>query len=254
MTDLSVRSPDGSTIGYTTVGSGPALVVVDGAGSWSGFNSQRPLAELLAPHLTVVTYDRRGRGASSQAGPWSIEREVEDLAAVIAAVGSSASVYGISSGALLALQASAAEVPIDRLVLFEPPIGDTTGPSQFTADLASLVEAGRLGDAAELFLSSIGVPPEVVTSMGPARAALDAVAATLVHDARIGDDTSLDVVRRVEVPTLVLDSSASTGDLTGWAAAVVGALPRGTHRSLAGEWHGATPDDIAPVVRDFLRT
>ena len=138
-----VRSADGTELDCTVVGSGPPLVVVDGAGCWSGFNSQRPLAELLADELTVVTYDRRGRGTSTGGGPYAIAREVEDLAAVIASGGPSAAVYGISSGALLAMQAAAAGVPVSRLVLFEPPLADSPGPSPLTGELAALVAAGN---------------------------------------------------------------------------------------------------------------
>jgi pimeloyl-ACP methyl ester carboxylesterase len=252
-TEPRVRSADGSRIACTVVGCGPPLVVVDGAGCWSGFNSQRPLAELLADDLTVVTYDRRGRGASTDTPPYAVAREVEDLAAVIASVGSSAAVYGISSGALLAMQAAAAGVPVSRLVLFEPPVADSPGPSPLTGELAALVAAGRRRDAALRFLTSIGVPAEVVDQLGPAMSALESVAPTLVHDCVLSDATTVEVARRVPVPTLVLDSAGSTGKLTGWAAAVAAALPRGDHRSLPGQWHAVADTEIAAVLRTLLR-
>lgn len=253
-TEHRVRSADGTELACTRVGSGPPLVVVDGAGCWSGFNSSRPLAELLADELTVVTYDRRGRGASVAGGPYAIAREVEDLAAVIASLGAGAAVYGISSGALLALHAAAAGVPVARLVLFEPPIADSPGPSPLTGELADLVAAGRHRDAALRFLTSIGVPAAVVDQLGPAMSALVAVAPTLVHDCVLSDATTAEVARRVPVPALVLDSGGSTGELAGWAAAVAAALPRGEHRSLPGEWHSVADADVAAAVRAFLRS
>jgi pimeloyl-ACP methyl ester carboxylesterase len=253
-TEHRVRSADGTEIACTGVGAGPPLVVVDGAGCWSGFNSQRPLAELLADSLTVVTYDRRGRGASAAGGRYAIAREVEDLAAVIASVGPSAAAYGISSGALLAMQAVAAGVPVSRLVLFEPPIADSPGPSPLTGELAALVAAGRHRDAALRFLTSIGVPAAVVDQLGPAMSALAAVAPTLVHDCVLSDATTVEVARRVPVPALVLDSGGSTGELTGWSAAVAAALPRGEHRSLPGAWHSVADADVAAAVRAFLLT
>jgi pimeloyl-ACP methyl ester carboxylesterase len=253
-TGRRVCSADGTEIDCTVVGSGPPLVVVDGAGCWSGFNSQRPLAELLADDLTVVTYDRRGRGASAGGGPYAIAREVEDLAAVIAPVGPSAAVYGISSGALLAMQAAAAGVPVSRLVLFEPPIADSPGPSPLTGELAALVAAGRHRDAALRFLTSIGVPAAVVDQLGPAMAALVSVAPTLVHDCVLSDATTEEVARRVPVPALVLASGGSTGELAGWAAAVAAALPRGELRRLPGGWHAAADSDVAAAVREFLRS
>ena len=252
-TEERVRSADGTEIAWTRTGRGPLLVVVDGAGCWSGFNSQRPLAELLADDATVVTYDRRGRGASTDTPPYAVAREVEDLTAVIAAVGPEAAVYGISSGALLAMHAATAGVPISRLALFEPPITDSPGPSRATARLSALVAAGRRREAALEFMTSIGVPAEVVDARGPVMSALESVAPTLVHDGTLCDVAPDEVARRVVVPTLVLDSAGSTRELTGWAAPVAAALPRGEHRSLPGREHAVPDADLAVVLRDFLR-
>ena len=251
-TEERVRSADSTEIAWTRTGRGPLLVVVDGAGCWSGFNSQRPLAELLAADATVVTYDRRGRGTSTDTPPWSLAREVEDLAAVIAAVGPEAAVYGVSSGALLAMYAAAAGAPVTRLALFEPPVADSPGPSRATAQLAALVAAGRRREAALWFLASIGVPAEVVDAQGPAVAALESVAPTLVHDRTLCDVPPVEVARRVAVPTLVLDCAGSAADLTGWAAAVAAALPRGEHRTLPGRQQAGPDADLAVVLRDFL--
>jgi pimeloyl-ACP methyl ester carboxylesterase len=253
-----VHSADGTTIAFERAGAGPALILVDAAGHYRDFSSFGTLTGLLAPDFSVYNYDRRGRGRSTDTLPYAIEREVDDLAALIAEAGGSAFLYGVSSGALLALQAAASGLAIPKLALFEPPIGsdeDASADADFTRELADLVAAGRRGDAVERFHLGIGVPPEVVAQMATqTRSALEAVAHTLVYDCVISDATSLELVRSVTAPTLVIDSEGSTGDLTGWAAAIIEALPNGTHRSLTGEWHGVPDEDLAPVLTEFFRS
>ncbi len=109
----SVQSDDGTSIGYTSIGEGPPVVLVDPAGGFRGFGLLTPLAERLASDFTAITYDRRGRGESGDTLPYAVEREIEDLAAVIDVAGGSAFVYGFSSGAILALWAAADGLPID---------------------------------------------------------------------------------------------------------------------------------------------
>jgi len=256
-------SADGTTIAYDRFGTGAdghegsPVVMVHAAGGYRDFGSLRSLAEELATGITAVTYDRRGRGLSGDATPYAVEREIEDLAAVIAAIAGDgeAFVYANSSGGLLALQAAAAGLPIARMALFEPPIGSEDAAADdlaFRHELTDLVEAGHRQEAAERFMTEIGVPPEVLAEMAPSLPALAAVAHTLVYDCLLSEATSLATAARVTVPTLILDSEGSTGDLTGWAAAVVGALPDGHHRSLAGEWHGVADADLAAAVTDFF--
>lgn len=248
-----VTSRDGTSIAFERCGVGPALIVVDAAGNYSGF---RPLAapvELLAADYTVYVYDRRGRGASTDTPPYAPEREVEDLGALIDAAGGTAYVYGMSSGCLVALRTAAAGLAIPKLALFEPAFEETTD-TRFTTELTALVAAGRRRDAVEFFHRGIGVPDEVMAQMTPeAWTALEAVAHTLLHDCVQSDTMTLALIRSVPAPTLVLDSRGSTGDLAGMAAAVVGALPDGTYRSLAGGWHGAADEEVAPALAAFLR-
>jgi pimeloyl-ACP methyl ester carboxylesterase len=253
-----VISADGTSIAFERAGAGPALIVVDAAGNYRDFRPLRAPVELLAADFTVFLYDRRGRGASTDTPPYAVEREVDDLAALIAEAGGSACVYGMSSGCLLALHAAAAGLPIPRLALFEPPVEPDrapTGESEFTAELARLVAAGRRREAVAFFHRGIGVPEEIIAQMTPpVWAALEAVAHTLVYDCRLSDAMSLRLVGSVTAPTLVVDSQGSGGELTGMAATVVEALPNGSHRSLAGGWHGGVPDEtLAPVLTEFLR-
>jgi pimeloyl-ACP methyl ester carboxylesterase len=212
----------------------------------------------VAADFSVLTYDRRGRGDSTDTLPYAVEREVEDLAALIAAAGGSASVYAVSSGALLALHAAASGLAIPKLALFEPPIAtdeDRSAEPNLTAELAELVAAGRHEDAVERFHTAIGVPADMVAGMRqtPLWPALTAIAPTLVYDYIISDATTLRLVASVTAPTLIIDSEGSTGELTGWAAAIVDALPNGTHQSLHGQWHSVPDQDLAPVVTEFLQ-
>ena len=146
-------------------------------------------------------------------------------------------------------------MPIEKLVLFEPPVRDegASPETAFTAEIAALVAAGDRAAAADRFLTAIGVPPEVIEGMAPVRPAFEAVAHTLVYDCVISDATDFDLLRSVRTPTLVLDSQGSSDDLTGGAAAIAGALPDGTLRTLTGGWHGVPDEDLAPVVIGFLR-
>jgi pimeloyl-ACP methyl ester carboxylesterase len=117
----TVISADGTIIAYTQTGTGPALILIDGALCYRGAGPATPLAALLASQFTTFTYDRRGRGESSDTSPWAVEREVDDLEALIAAAGGTAHLYGVSSGAMLALLAAERGVAVGRLGLFEPP-------------------------------------------------------------------------------------------------------------------------------------
>jgi pimeloyl-ACP methyl ester carboxylesterase len=255
-TEHRVTSRDGTPIAYQRTGAGPALVAVDAAGSYRDFRPFPPPVDQLAAHFTVYLYDRRGRGASGDTPRYSTRREVEDLAALLAEAGGSAFVYAFSSGGLLALHAAAAGLPIPRLALFEPPVEPTEAPAgetAFTAELADLVAAGRRRDAVAFFHRGIGVPEEVMDQMSPATwAALEAVAPTLVYDCRLSDAMSLPLLRSVAAPTLVLDSSGSSDDITGSAAAVAAALPNGVHRRLPGGWHGVPSEVLAPALVEYF--
>ena len=249
-----VRSADGTGIAFDRSGSGPALVMVDPALGYSGFDNIRGLGALLAKEFTVYTYDRRGRGRSGDTQPYAVPREVEDLDAVIAHAGGSAFVYGFSSGGLLALHAAASGLAIEKLALLEPPVrGESEPPdTAFCEEIAALVASGRRAQAVERFMTSIGVPAEVLEQMAPVRPALEAVAHTLVYDCELSNATSLELLRSVPTPTLVLDSQASSDDLTGGTAVIATALPNGTRRSLPGGWHGVPEDDLAPVLSEFF--
>ncbi len=254
--ESTVVSADGTRIAVTRGGSGPPLIMIDPAGGYRDVDHVRGLGAVLQDAFTVYTYDRRGRGLSGDTAPYAVAREVDDLAALVAEAGGRAHVYAFSSGGLLALQAAAAGVGVDRLALMEPPIGTEENPSDaaFTARIADLVAAGRRGDAVQHFMAGVGVPEDLLAGMRgtPTWTALEAVAHTLVYDCLVAEATTPDVVAAVTAPVLVLDSEGSSDDITGSAAAAAAALPHAVHRSLAGGWHGVPDEDLAPVLAAFF--
>lgn len=253
-------SADGTTIAYENTGSGPALVLVDGAMCHRAAGPMRPLAALLRDRFTVYTYDRRGRGESSDTTPYAVAREVEDLQALIAQAGGEAYVYGISSGAALVLAAAATDPSITKLALYEPPfmaeVEDGTRAKVYTERLSELLGAGRRGDAVALFMTHVGVPPQAVAGMRaqPGWAALEAIAPTLAYDDQVLGDGSVprDLARAITVPALVLAGTAGPQGLQRAAKATAEALPTAGHRTLEGQTHDVSPDALAPVLAAFF--
>jgi pimeloyl-ACP methyl ester carboxylesterase len=250
----TVTSTDGTTIAYDRAGSGPAVVLI--AGAFNDRATLAPLADALAGDFTTITYDRRARGDSGNTKPWSIDREVEDLDALIAETGGAAAVFGFSSGAILALHAAARGSAISRVVCYEPPFpfGDGNAPD-LPHRLAELVDAGRPGDAVELFqLEGIGLPPEVVAQIrrSPMFPALEAIAQSIVYDSTI--TTGSAPPESLPTPTLVINGAQTWEKLATAAVATAAALPKGRHLVVPGGMHHTIePDVTAPVVAEFLR-
>lgn len=247
-----VTSRDGTRIAYQREGAGPPLILIDAAGHFRANSPLGELADLLIPHFTVYRYDRRGRGDSDDTPPYAPEREVEDLAALIAAANAPAALYGYSSGGLLALHAAAAGLDVRRLVLLEPPLSvdDEAGKRAFTAALGRLTGV----EAVTFFLTSIGVPEQLLAGMRdtPHWNAMVSVAHTLAYDSLLSEATGPAVLARVTTPALVLCSAGSTDDLAEMAATMAGLLPAAEQRGLPGEWHGVPATVLAPVLAEFL--
>jgi pimeloyl-ACP methyl ester carboxylesterase len=255
----TVTSADATTIAFDQFGAGAPIIMA--AGAFNDRSTTEPLARALAPQLLAVNYDRRGRGDSADAPRYAVEREIEDIDALIAEVGGSAAVFGYSSGATLALRAAAAGLPITRLALYEPPfvIGDSRPRPRagLDAELAQLIAAGRRGDAVELFQTEvIGMPAEVVAQLrqAPFRPGMEAIAHTLVYDATIVGDLSLptELIASITTPTLVIDGDQSPSVIREAARAVADTLPNGQLHSLAGRDHTIDPAATAPILAEFL--
>ncbi|MBM0228705.1 MULTISPECIES: alpha/beta fold hydrolase [Micromonospora] len=254
----SVRSADGTTIAYETAGEGPPIILVGGA--FNDRSTTRALADALAADFSVYGFDRRGRGGSGDTAPYAVQREIEDVAALIEAAGGTAYVYGLSSGAILAAYAAAEGLPVTGLALFEPPFrsGPHGGSKPGLAGrLTELVSADRRGDAVALFLTdAVGVPAEAVAGMRgmPEWSWMEGLAHTLAYDSTVTGDGALPAARlaAIAVPTVVLDSTGSPDWLRDAAAATAGAIPRATHLSLAGSFHEVPPEVLAPALREAL--
>jgi pimeloyl-ACP methyl ester carboxylesterase len=255
-----VSSQDGTAIAYEVRGEGPPVVLVGGA--FNDRHAADDLAGLLAADFTAVSYDRRGRGDSGDTAPYAIDREIEDLAAVIEAAGGSAFVYGNSSGAVLAMRAAAAGAAIRRLALLEPPFrveGAPPEPEGYLATLVELTSTGRPGDAVEYFMTrAVGLPPEAVAQarQSPAWPALERMAPTLVYDAHVmvGSRLPTALLSRIATPALLLDSTSSPDWLRAAASATAEALPAGEHRSLEGALHTVPPETLAVAIGEFFRS
>ena len=255
----SVNSKDGTKIAFDQVGEGAPVVLVCG-GSVDRM-SNAPLAERLAQHYTVYNYDRRGRGDSGDTEPYAVEREVEDIEAVIQAAGGSAFLYGTSSGAALALIAAASDLNVSKLALWEPPyIIDDSRPKP-PADTASIyrgfVAEGKRGDAVEYFMAKVvGLPPEFVAfaRSQPWWSAQEAIAHTLAYDATIMGDYSLptEQAASVTVPTLVMAGGASWDWMKNSAQTLARTLPHGQYRTLEGQEHNVAPDVMASALKEFF--
>ncbi len=253
-----VTSKDSTTIAFDRLGEGPAVILVSG-GSVDR-SSLAALADLLAKRFTVFNYDRRGRGPSGDTPPYAVEREVEDIDAVVEAAGGSAYLFGSSSGAALALEA-ARQLPnrITKLALWEPPYipeGFPRPPADTAKTFSDLVAAGKRGDAAEYFMAKVvGMPPEFVAQArsSPWWPAQEALAHTLAYDATIMGDYSLPTERaaQVTIPTLVLDGGASFPFLHPTALALAAALPNGRQQTLEGQSHDVAAEVLAPALEEF---
>jgi pimeloyl-ACP methyl ester carboxylesterase len=264
-TTSTAISADGTTIAFETTGRGPALVLVDGALCSRTMGPSGDLSAQLADRFTVVRYDRRGRGGSGAGtSPYAVGREVEDLLAVLAAVGGHAHVLGISSGAALALEAARGGAPIDRLAVFEAPfILDDTHPANdplLPERLQELVDRGRRGQAVATFLRTVGAPAPMVALMRltPVWRKLTAVAHTLPYDLSIvvpfeqGEPLPDGYYDAVAVPTLVLVGGRSPAYMRSSQAAIADALTGGRLDELPRQTHMVKAAVLAPVVADFL--
>lgn len=255
----SVTSKDGTIIAYDRLAQGAPVILVSGA--LSDRQANLPLTEALKQHFTIINYDRRGRGDSGDTPPYAVEREIEDIDALIGAAGGSTFLFGFSSGAALALQAAASGLAIRKLALWEPPYiveGSRPRPPVDNAKtLIDLVTAGRRGDAVEFFmLEIVGLPPEAVADARSQHSwsALEALAHTLVYDTTILDDYELPVTSapQVKTPTLVIAGGADFPWMRASAQALSKMIPGAKTHFLDGQGHNVDPSLLAPLLVEFF--
>jgi pimeloyl-ACP methyl ester carboxylesterase len=260
-----VFSKDGTAIAFDRIGSGPPVILIDGALCYRGMGQSGQLAELLAPHFTVFTYDRRGRGASGDTAPYAVEREVEDIAALLGEAGGSAFVWGTSSGAVLAMEAANRLSGIKKLALYEAPfiVDDTRPTTEDGWDRISVaVAADRRSDAVKLFLKLVGVPGFVralMPLMIPMWLKLKAVAHTLPYDGAVVRDNQrgkpLPASRwaSVTIPALVMDGGNSPAWMRHANRSLASVLPNARYQTLQGQTHMLKPKAHAPILVEFFK-
>ncbi|SRR6266487_552161 len=259
----TVRSADGTTIAYDQLGKGSALILVGGALEQRAMDSETAqLAPLLAQHFTVLHYDRRGRGESTDTQSYAVEREIEDIDALITEAGGSAFVFGISSGAALALEAAIKlGDKVKKLAMYEAPYNDDEAARQawkaYRKRLADMLAQGHSGDALALFMMLVGMPADHLDGVRqhPLWPMWKSTAPTLAYDATVmGEEASVpsEKAAHVAVPTLVMDGSASFPFMHVSAMALANAIPDAEHRTLEDQTHEVAVTVLAPVLVEFF--
>jgi len=262
----TIVSRDGCRLAFDQTGTGDPVILLAGAFSYRKYKGLLELSQLLSSGFSVINYDRRGRGDSDDKQPYSVEREIEDLEALVQHAGGSPYVWGLSSGATLALRAASRGVRMRKLAIYEPPfLVDRTGhlpPRDFTARLTTLIRQGRRSHAVRFFLvDGMGAPavvPWIMRVMPGVWRALTEVAHTLPYDAEILGETIRGVPpdpeqwRQVTVPTLVMYGEKSPAALRNGAKSIAGVLPCATLRALPRESHNVSMKALAPELREFF--
>ena len=258
-----VRSADGTVIAFERIGAGPPLIIVDPALCDRDMGQSRKLATLLAPQFSVFIYDRRGRGQSGNTPPYSPEREVEDVAALLDVTGGSAALWGMSSGAVLALDAAHALPEIQKVMVYEPPlIVDASRPAmdEQWRIIDTAIAADRPGDAIKTFLRATGVPAPAlfVLRMTPMWRKLERLAPTLRNDGMVLGDLQRglplprDRWENVRVPVLVTDGGRSPAWIRRGNEALARVLPNATYRTIPRQTHRLIAKVHAPILATFF--
>jgi pimeloyl-ACP methyl ester carboxylesterase len=260
----TITSRDGTIIAYDVAGSGPTAVIVDGALTTRSAGSKPELVRLLSQHLTVYSYDRRGRGDSGDSPAYAVDREIEDIEALIVSAGGTARLYGHSSGAALAFEAALKlGDKVKALAMYEAPYNDDAEAQkswkEYRSQLADLLNVGRGGDAVALFMKLVGMPAEQISGMrnAPAWPTFEALGPTLAYDhiGVMGETAAVPIARAAQlaIPVLVMSGSASYPFMSQTARALSKAFPNGRLQALAGQTHDVNPETLSPVLASFFR-
>ncbi|MDB5286477.1 MAG: alpha/beta hydrolase [Mucilaginibacter sp.] len=257
-----VTSKDGTRIAYNRSGSGPAVILVDGAFCNKDFGPMVKLAPFLSTDFTVYKYDRRARGNSGDTLPYAVEREIEDLAALVEAAGGTAGLFGIPSGAVLALQAVASGLPVQALAIYEPPFNIDNKykapPLGYITELRNMIREGQQASAVKYYLTKvIGVPAIIafLLQLTPYWSKMKANAGSLPYDAEIMGDGAIPAkkITAITVPSIAIAGGKSQKMLRDAAHAVGDKLKNGRYRVLKGQNHNVSEKALAPVLTEFFK-
>lgn len=253
-----ITSQDGTTIAYDKKGQGPVLILVLGA--LNRRSQGKKLTELLSDRFTVVSYDRRGRGDSTDTLPYATDREVEDINALIDELGGTAHLYGHSSGCILALMAAKQlGDKVSSLALYELPYNADPGAQAeseaYRTELKQLLQNDKHGEAIALFVKSVGVSDKQIAAMQrlPMWKGLTAMAPTLAYDTieLMQQYPKLDV-EQIKINTLAMYGSKSPEFMGETAKTLSEAMPQAQMRALEGQVHDVKASVLAPVLAEFL--
>lgn len=260
----TIASRDGSCIAFDQVGKGDPIILVDGALCYRAFGPSGDLSKLLQDNFTVFSYDRRGRGESTEVKPYAVEREVEDIEALIRAAGGSAYVFGLSSGAVLALEAASKLSSIKKLALYEAPFivdnSHAPRPTDLIERMDGLIAKDRRSDTVKLFMKTVGTPGFAILMMQfmPMWKQLKAVAHTIPYDFRVLGDTGAGTPLPAQrwatatIPTLVMDGGKSPTYMRNATQALANVLPNAQYRTLPDQTHMLKADVVTPVLTEFF--
>lgn len=252
-------SKDGTSIAYEKIGKGPAIIIVNGALSQRKLFGDS-LPAMLAKNFTVITYDRRGRGESTDTKPYAVEREIEDIEALVEKAGGSAYLYGGSSGAALSLLAAEKLGPekVTKLALYEPPYGSDTKEkvAEEKKKVNELIADGKPGDAITFFMERRGMTPDKMEGMkkSPGWNEMVRMEHTLEYDFEVlGDGTvPTHVAKNITIPTLVMDGEKSFEFVHATADALGKNIPNAERKTIKGQLHNLTAEAAAPVLLEFF--
>ncbi len=260
-----VISKDGTSIAYDKSGKGPALVLVDGAFCFREYGVTPDIVPLLSDHFTVYSYDRRGRGESTDKAPYSVENEIEDLKEIIEITGEVPFICGFSSGAQLVLLAIGKGIQVKRMALFEPPyvinsVNGSAPPKDAAANLANFVSLGKRGDAVKYFMTKVmGMPSIFVFLFKQFGKSMwkknESVANTLPYDVTIMGDYSVPKeAASINVPTIVIVGEKSPQSIRNAVEEVAHTIPRSQLRLLKGQSHNVSMKVLAPSLIEFFNS
>lgn len=262
----TVTSKDGTTIAFDKVGSGSAVILINGAMSFRAFDPTfAQLAELLGKDFTVYNYDRRGKGESGDTQPFTKNCEIEDIQALIEDAGGQAMLFGISSGGAIALEAAAAIPGVTKVAVYEVPfiVDDSREPlKDYEGHTSRLVAEGKLDELVEYFITQVvGMPAEFVGGMKQDQGmwgGMKAIAPTIPYDAAFvgefmqGKPLPAGHWAKLTMPVLVANGGASPAWLRHGADALAMVLPHASRETLEGQTHQVDATALAPVLREFF--